>query len=186
MIMKNMVYCIRLQAPGEVMIMKKTRLTALLLLFVLMASVLPMAALADSFKVGDNVVVKVDTLLRYRSGWGTDYPCIAKYPNGTKAKVLEVSPKGLWYRCEVGTNTKGWFYGGYLKLDKAAASTATGKYVVSNRGMFVNLRATAGGTVLAMVPDGATVNVVSSANGWSYVKYGTQDGYMMSHFLVKK
>ncbi len=168
--------------------MKKNRLTALLLALVLMASILPVTALAASFKVGDHVVVNVDTLLRYRSGPGTDCSVLAKYPNGTKAVVQQVSPKGLWFRCQVGARSDGWFWGGYLKLDKSSSSDTSnaGNYVVSNRGMFVNLRASAGGAIITPVPDGSSVKVISSANGWSYVKFGANFGYMMSHFLVKK
>lgn len=168
--------------------MKKNRLTALLLALVLMASILPVTALAASFKVGDHVVVNVETLLRYRSGPGTDHGWIAKYPNGTKAVVVQVSPRGLWYRCQVGARNDGWFWGGYLKLDSASSSSssAAGNYVVSNKGMFVYLRATAGGAIITKVPDGSSVKVISSANGWSYVKFGTNYGFMMSHFLVKK
>ena len=168
--------------------MKKNRLTALLLALVLMASILPVTALAASFKVGDHVVVNVETLLRYRSGPGTDHSVLSKYPNGTKAVVLEVSPKGLWFRCQVGASTNGWFWGGYLKKDASSSSVSSsaGNYVVSNRGMFVYLRASEGGAIVTKVPDGSSVKVISSANGWSYVKYGTSYGYMMSHFLVKK
>ena len=168
--------------------MKKNRLTALLLALVLMASILPAAALAAAFKTGDHVVVNVETLLRYRSGPGTDHSVLSKYPNGTKAVVLEVSPKGLWFRCQVGARSDGWFWGGYLKKDSSSSSVSSsaGNYVVSNKGMFVNLRTAADGAIITQVPDGSSVKVISSANGWSYVKYGTNYGYMMSHFLVKK
>ena len=170
--------------------MKKVRFTALLLALVLMASILPIsAAMADAFKVGDKVVVNLETYLRYRSGYGTDHSVLDKFPAGTKATVLEVSPKGLWFRCEVNGRSDGWFWGGYLKkIDTAPVSdpSVAGNYVVSNRGMFVNLRKTAGGMVLTKVPDGATVKVLNAANGWSQVIYGSFTGFMMSHFLVKK
>ncbi|MBR6705251.1 MAG: hypothetical protein IKI84_01045 [Clostridia bacterium] len=168
--------------------MKKNRLTALLLALVLMASILPATALAASFKVGDHVVVSVDTLLRYRSGPGVDHPVLNKYRNGTKATVVEVSPKGLWFRCQVGARSDGWFWGGYLKKDAASSTTPSvaGNYVVSNKGMFVYLRASAGGAIITKVPDGSSVKVISAANGWSYVQFGSNYGYMMSHFLVKK
>ena len=168
--------------------MKKNRLTALLLALVLMASILPVTALAAAFKTGDHVVVNVETLLRYRSGPGIDHSVLNKYPAGTKAVVVEVSPKGLWFRCQVGARSDGWFWGGYLKLDptSSSSSSAAGNYVVSNRGMFVNLRASAGGAIITQVPDGSSVKVISESNGWSYVKYGSNYGYMMSHFLVKK
>ncbi len=168
--------------------MKKTRLTALVLAIVLMVSILPVTAMAAwNYKVGDTVQVTA-SYLRYRYGCGTSYGIIDLYRCGTKAKVLEVSPKGLWFRCETPDGrTNGWFYGGYLKkVASGSSDVTTGTYVVSNKGLFVNLRASVGGAVLAKVPDGATVKVLSTSNGWSNVKYGTQTGFMMSHFLVRK
>ena len=156
----------------------------------LMASIVPMTAMADAFKVGDKVQVTA-SYLRYRAGWGIDYSVICQYPNGTKCTVLEVSPKGLWFRCSMPDGKDyGWFWGGYLKKVGTTASGDTsvaGNYVVSNRGMFVNLRVVENGTVLTKVPDGATVKVLSNLkNGWYQVSYGSFTGVMMSHFLVKK
>ena len=171
--------------------MKKNRLAALLLALVLMASIIPVTAMADAFKVGDQVQV-TSSYLRYRAGWGTDHSIICMYPNGTKCTVLEISPKGLWFRCKMPDGkTSGWFWGGYLKKIGSSSSptgdtSVAGNYVVSNRGMYVNLRDTANGTILTKVPDGATVKVISAAKGWSQVTYGSFTGYMMSHFLVKK
>ncbi len=168
--------------------MKKNRLAALLLALVLMASAIPMTAFAaPAFKVGDKVQVTA-SYLRYRKGPGVDTPMLTQYIYGTKCTVLEVSPKGLWFRCSMPDGrTDGWFWGGYLiKIVTDTSTSAAGDYVISNRGMFVNLRASAGGAVLTKVPDGAKVHVMSAANGWSHVKYGSFTGFMMSHFLVKK
>ncbi len=177
--------------------MKKIRLTAVLLALVLLAGMIPLTASAETFnfKAGDEVKVTA-SYLRYRAGYGTDRSILKLYPNGTEATVLEVSPKGLWFRCKMPDGrTDGWFWGGYLKKVGTATTTTTtvtgdtsvaGTYTVSNRGMYVNLRASAAGAILTRVTDGSKVKVMSASNGWSYVKYGSYTGYMMSHFLVKK
>ena len=140
---------------------------------------------AFGFKNGDRVIVNAggpSRRLNYRAGWGTDHAVLRSYEDGTQATVLEVSPKGLWFRCRMPDGRQdGWFWGGYLVRANGAAVGAT--HVISNRGMFVNLRSVPNGAVLARIPDGAKVRMISSGGEWSLVEYGGLTGYVMSHFL---
>lgn len=142
---------------------------------------------AFGFVKGDRVIVNAggpSRRLNYRAGWGTDYAVLRSYKDGTIATVLEVSPKGLWFKCRMPDGRQdGWFWGGYLK--KTGVVTVGATHVISNHGMFVNLRLAPGGAVLARIPDGSKVKLISSVAEWSLVEYGGVTGYVMSHFLVK-
>lgn len=150
-------------------------------------SVCTASAGAFGFVKGDKVIVNAggpSRRLNYRAGWGTDYAVLRSYEDGTMATVLEVSPKGLWFKCRMPDGRQdGWFWGGYLK--KTGGFTVGATHVISNRGMFVNLRLAPGGAVLARIPDGSKVKLISSGAEWSLVEYGGMSGYVMSHFLRK-
>ena len=150
-------------------------------------SVCTASAGAFGFVKGDKVIVNAggpSRRLNYRAGWGTDYAVLRSYEDGTMATVLEVSPKGLWFRCKMPDGRQdGWFWGGYLVRTGAATAGAT--HVISNHGMFVNLRSAPGGAVLAKLPDGTKVKVLSFNGEWAHVEYGGTTGYVMSHFLRK-
>lgn len=160
---------------------------AAIVLLVLILSACTAGAESFNFVKGDIVTVNAggpSMRLNYRSGWGTDNTILRSYPDGTQATVLEVSPKGLWFRCRMPDGREdGWFWGGYLLRTGSEAGKAT--HVVRNYGMFVNLRAAPNGAVLAQVPDGARVRVISFGGEWAQVEYGTVTGYVMSHFLRK-
>lgn len=161
--------------------------TAMVVAVIMLAMAGAAGAERFGFRVGDKVIVSAgdpSCRLNYRAGTGVDHTVLRSYPDGTKATVMEVSPKGLWFRCLVEGRQDGWFWGGYLRKDAAAAVTGKGEQkTVANYGMFVNLRVEPDGAVLARVPDGAKVTVYGSADGWSRVGYGGMAGYVMSHFL---
>lgn len=166
----------------------RNKIAAALLAVILLAGTVCVAG-AEAFKFvkGDKVVVNAggpSRRLNYRAGWGTDYAVLRSYEDGTMATVLEVSPKGLWFKCRMPDGRQdGWFWGGYLK--KTGGVTVGTTHVISNHGMFVNLRLAPGGAVLARIPDGSKVKLISSGTEWSLIEYGGVTGYVMSHFLRK-
>lgn len=166
----------------------RNKIAAVLLAVILLAGTVCVAG-ADAFKFvkGDKVIVNAggpSRRLNYRAGWGTDYAVLRSYEDGTMATVLEVSPKGLWFKCRMPDGRQdGWFWGGYLK--KTSGVTVGATHVISNHGMFVNLRLAPGGAVLARIPDGSKVKLISSGAEWSLIEYGGMSGYVMSHFLRK-
>ena len=166
----------------------RNKIAAALLAVILLAGTV-CAAGAETFKFvkGDTVIVNAggpSRRLNYRAGWGTDYSILRSYEDGTQATVLEVSPKGLWFRCQMPDGRKdGWFWGGYLA--KTGSVTVGATHVISNHGMFVNLRSAPGGAVLAKLPDGTKVKVISFGREWAKVECGGTTGSVMSHFLRK-
>lgn len=166
----------------------RNKIAAALLAVILLAGTVCVAG-AEAFKFvkGDKVIVNAggpSRRLNYRAGWGTDYAVLRSYEDGTMATVLEVSPKGLWFKCRMPDGRQdGWFWGGYLK--KTGGVTVGATHVISNHGMFVNLRLAPGGAVLARIPDEAKVKLISSGAEWSLIEYGGMSGYVMSHFLRK-
>lgn len=166
----------------------RNKIAAALLAVILLAGTVCVAG-ADAFKFvkGDKVIVNAggpSRRLNYRAGWGTDYAVLRSYEDGTMATVLEVSPKGLWFKCRMPDGRQdGWFWGGYLK--KTGGVTVGATHIISNRGMFVNLRLAPGGAVLTRIPDESKVKLISSCAEWSLIEYGGMSGYVMSHFLRK-
>ena len=160
---------------------------ALLAVILLTGTVCAAGAETFKFAKGDKVIVNAggpSRRLNYRASWGTDYAVLRSYEDGTHATVLEVSPKGLWFRCQMPDGRQdGWFWGGYLL--KTGITTAGAMHVISNHGMFVNLRSSPGGAVLAKLPDGTKVKVLSFGVEWAKVECGGTTGYVMSHFLRK-
>lgn len=64
---------------------------------------------------------------------------------------------------------------------------AEGKYVVKTAGSVLNMRSAADKTasVLAKIPNGTEVTVVSSVQGWAYIDYKGTKGWVSSDFLAK-
>lgn len=82
---------------------------------------------------------------------------------------------GLDVDGKVGPNTRG-------KLEEILALPVK---TVNTKSDPLNLRAKAvDGAVVAMIPKGAKVRIISSSNGWSYVIYGTLRGYASSAYLA--
>jgi mannosyl-glycoprotein endo-beta-N-acetylglucosaminidase len=66
------------------------------------------------------------------------------------------------------------------------AMASSTKYVTCTSGSTVKLRKTASTSaiVLVNVPKYSAVTYYSSSDGWSYIKYSSTSGYMMSEFLT--
>ena len=103
------------------------------------------------------------------------------FPRGTYVTVLEQG--NTWCRVKV-DGTIGYMMTEYLKFHGlSAAATA---YVVHPSGSYVNLRnapSKSTGAVLARVPDGAKITVLTPGSTWSQIKYNGKTGYMMTQFI---
>ena len=78
---------------------------------------------------------------------------------------------------------------GTAAANNAAAGTNAGaKYVISNNGMFVNLRAGAGNGygIIKQIKDGTTVTMVNMGPQWSQILADGSTGFVMTNFLKKK
>ena len=165
--------------------MKRKALTALLLAAILIFSALPFTALADTAYNATATVTA--SWLRYRQSPSVNSPSYAQEARGTKVTITKKSTMGWWYYC-TGPNGSGWMYYKYLSnfaggaAAPAAGATAGAKYVVANKGKFVNLRSApaTGNNVLTTLLDGTTVTMVNYGAVWSQVKAGSVTGYIMT------
>ncbi|MED2737453.1 SH3 domain-containing protein [Bacillus toyonensis] len=125
-------------------------------------------------------------------------PIVTSMPKGTKVEVI--SKSNGWSQVKYGTKT-GWASSEFLK-EEAGSSTGgnngntggTGGTVTPPKtptyakvtASALNLRSSINGPVVATMPNGAKVEVISKSNGWSQVKYGTQTGWASSEFLKEE
>jgi uncharacterized protein YgiM (DUF1202 family) len=108
---------------------------------------------------------------------------LAQYSNGTVFTLLQQGME--WCRVSDNHGNTGWCMTQYLTL-KGASSVPT-KTVEHPDQTFVNLRvgpSTVAGAVIDQVPHGSVVTVlIPDLDGWTYVEYEGQAGYMLSVFL---
>ncbi len=106
---------------------------------------------------------------------------LGSYGNGTYVTILQQG--ATWCKVKVEGKT-GYMMTEYLKF-YGMPSTATA-YVDHPKETYVNLRnspSLSSGKVLAKVPHGAKVTILTPGSTWSQVKYNGLTGYMMNKYL---
>ena len=139
------------------------------------------------------VVKNNGNYVNLREGAGSGYAVIRPVPDGTQ--VTMISRNNQWSYINV-NGAKGWMMTSFLQKKGAAnnnnnAGTGTNagaKYVISNKGMFVNLRSGAGNGygIIKPITDGTVVTMVDMGPEWSKVLADGSTGYVMTSFLKKK
>ncbi len=138
------------------------------------------------------VVKNNGSYVNLREGAGSGYGVIRQVADGTN--VTMISRNNEWSYINV-NGTKGWMMTTFLQkkgtaaANNAAAGTNAGaKYVISNNGMFVNLRAGAGNGygIIKQIKDGTTVTMVNMGPQWSQILADGSTGFVMTNFLKKK
>ena len=101
--------------------------------------------------------------VNFRSGAGTNYSSIGKLNKGDKIEYLGES--GSWVKARYSGKT-GYVYGSYVG---EYTSTNT-KYVTATT---LNVRSGAGTnySIIGSLSKGTKVEVISTTNGWSKIKY---------------
>lgn len=113
--------------------------------------------------------------LNMRTGPGTSYSVILVIPNGSTVTVTEYS--GVWAKVTYSGKT-GYCHTSYLKDPTTSTET---RYTTAN----LNMR-TGPGTnysVILVIPNGASVQVISTANGWAKIIYNGKTGYASTAYL---
>ena len=113
--------------------------------------------------------------VNFRSGAGTNYSSIGKLNKGDKIEYLGES--GSWVKARYSGKT-GYVYGSYVG---EYTSTNT-KYVTATT---LNVRSGAGTnySIIGSLSKGTKVEVISTKNGWSKIKYNGSTGYVSSQYL---
>lgn len=131
--------------------------------------------------------------VRMRTGPGTSYPIVRKYPVGTAATVVQ---KGnSWCKVAIGDQT-GYIMTQYLSVGNGEGngsgnSTPPTIYsgdatVWSGNGYGVRLRTGPGKEydIIGVYSVGAKVKIISRGTVWDHVQVGSRTGYMMNDFLL--
>ena len=107
----------------------------------------------------------------------------------TVTQRATTSDNVVWLYIQTGYTT-GWIRQGDLALRAADGSTvlpgASGggsTAYVNTSGGSLNMRASIGGSVIAQLPRGTQVTVISQTNGWSYISVNGRNGYVSSRYL---
>ncbi len=129
-----------------------------------------------------NATVKGSGSLNLRALPDTSARVLGQYRPGTAVKV---TAQGLdWCAVTIpSTGAKGYFMTRYLKLSGLPEIPTK---IVKNNGSYVNLRSQnkQSSNVITKVPHNSVVTVLTPpSGGWSRVRYGSVNGYMMSYFL---
>ena len=116
---------------------------------------------------------KTTTNLNMRSGPGTSHSIITEIPNGALVTVL--------------STTNGWDYIEY----NGKKGYCNNKYLTSatqQKKTTANLNMRKGPSTsydkIATIPTGTVIDVLSTSNGWSKVRYNGQEGYVSDNYLT--
>lgn len=127
--------------------------------------------------------------INQRKGRGSNYTLIQKIPKGKKLKISNISKK--WGQCTYNGKT-GYVYMSYLTKTTAPSTTSSDSnssttsttYKTSAR---INIRKGRGTnySIVGKIPKGKLVKVTSIKNGWGYVSYNGNKGYVYMKNLKK-
>ena len=173
------------------------RLLACMVLTALLVSVLPVAALAETY-----ATVISDDVLHLRDAPGVDGSIIGKYRNGTRVEVLNTGYR-YWVRVRTPDKQVGYMYKQYLSSftrtgsgSSTAASRSSSGSTVSLRTGFrsvvpghgpVNIRkhAHVNSRLLDQLQGGTIVWVINAGDTWSSVRYNGTLGWIKTKYLTK-
>ena len=118
------------------------------------------------------------TSLNVRSGPSTSYSVTGKLSNGTKVEVISTSNGWSKIKYDGGT---GYVSSKYLSSSSTESSTTT-KYVNATS---LNVRSgpSTSNSIIGKLSSGTEVEVISTSNGWSKIKYDGGTGYVSSKYL---
>ena len=164
--------------------MKKNRLIALFAALVMLAVSLPLTALAETYAT----IISQDAL-HLRDEPSTDGAILGQYRRGTRVEILTSKARN-WQRVRTPDGKTGYMYKKYLSTYTRTESKETKitRYVRAADGGPVNLRrrASTKATLMARIPSGTQVTVLSSGTVWTRVLYKGKDGWILTKFIKKK
>lgn len=144
----------------------------------------------EDFSLGSAKIV-CDSTVNFRSQPSTSSSVLASLSNGTAISVTGIS--NGWYKVTY-NGQNGYVSADYVSFssgsagsssssNSAASTTRTGKVVCDTT---VNFRSepSTSSSVLASLPNGATVTVLGSSNGWYNVTYNGKTGYVSADYLT--
>jgi len=154
------------------------------------------AAVSTTPSYIETMVVEATTMtaqttvgLNLRTGASTAHRILLTIPQG--ATVTVVNQGSQWSEVTYGS-TRGFASNAYLRVQPGTGETVPGGSHIDHVARMkttaaLNLRtgaSTSHGVILT-IPLGQEVTVLSSANGWSKVRYGTREGFVSNRYLAE-
>ncbi|ENZ02565.1 hypothetical protein HMPREF1092_01800 [Clostridium thermobutyricum] len=128
--------------------------------------------------------------LNVRSGAGTSYSTIGSLKNGQSVQI--VSTQGSWHKIKYG-NGYGYVSSDYIKINSNSGNqtppstdtpnTSTKKGTVNATSLNVRSGAGTSYSTIGSLRNGASVEIVSTSNGWHKIKYGNGYGYVSADYV---
>jgi len=140
-------------------------------------------------------VVNISTSLNIRQGANVNTAILGSLKNGNEFEII--SKSGSWYNIKAGSIV-GFISGDYVKEISSGSVTETPKETPVNtatasNGTIVNIStnlrvrstASASGTVLGYLLNGAKVIVTGEEGSWYQIKYGNTSAYVSKEYVKK-
>ena len=121
--------------------------------------------------------VIISDSVNFRSGPSTNYSSICKLNKGDKVEYIGES--GSWIKVKFEGKT-GYVYGSYI--GEYASIYLNVKYVTASS-LNVRKGASTSYSVIGTLSKGTKVELISTSNGWSKIKYNGNVGYVSSKYL---
>ena len=138
-------------------------------------SLLPLATMnVEASQIG---MVTTQTL-NVRSGAGQQYNVLFKVSKNEKVTIK--SSSNGWYQIVNSKNKEGWASAQYIQVVEEAA---TNTKVVSVDRLNMRSGASTSYRTLKVLTKGTKVEVISTSNGWSKIKYSGITGYVYDEYL---
>jgi len=137
------------------------------------------SASSDGSGRSAGVVITTQGNLNVRSTANTSSPIVSALPKGSLVTLLTKS--GGWWQVEYADGYYGWCSASYIRQNTNSAAA----YVSIGSGK-LNVRASAGGSIIGSLYRGDNVIIVSSSGGWHRVVYnGTRAGWVSASYITK-
>ena len=138
------------------------------------SSIMLHTGMTTAFADTEYRVITADAV-NFRSGPSTSYSSIGKFNKGDKVEYLGES--GSWIKVKY-SNKTGYVYGEYVEKYSSSAT----KYVNTTSLNFRSGPSTSY-SIIGKLSSGTKVEVISTSNGWSKIKYNNKTGYVSSEYL---
>ena len=126
-------------------------------------------------------IVNVDNL-NFRMGPSTNYEIMQSLPKSTQVEIVPQSDGWTLVRCE---DTLGFVSSKYLSDKTVQVVEKVKKYVNVSVLNFRNGPSTKA-SIIGTISKGSEVEVISTSDGWSKIKYNEKEGYVASNYLSNK
>ncbi len=166
--------------------MKMKRFLALFALVVMIASSVPLTALATTY-----ATVISEDVLYLRDEPSMDGEIIGRYRKGSKVEILSTKYRN-WVKVKTARGQTGYMYKTYLSISSSSSTTNPGTKITTKTYVYVRSgigevnfrkRASTSAPLITRIPAGTKVRLLYSGSVWSRIQYHGREGWVMTKYL---